>query len=317
MELLRRIEDRGYPSDYLLSRLKGKRSRLISDWMNVALVGDPRDFVASCVSRGFVKGKSADGIWRDLMKEYEWVYTRMSREWRDIFGPFFLYAELRTVFICLRQIRGRGASGYRGMLSSSLLSEDLKMTLQESGDIAAAAADIERAFLPLSDTFTGIAVLCDTEGLSVFERELTTRYLVTMVRNHLHPLMKAFFIRIIDSRNIIALVKYLMLSPKKAPGFVPCGRITEKEFSSVILSKELRDIQRLARVKDAGSGLLSIEQELYRQMTLFLRRAGRDSLAIGPVLDYLWRCSVEVMNLSILFHGRGMDRDIISRELVH
>jgi vacuolar-type H+-ATPase subunit C/Vma6 len=175
-------------------------------------------------------------------------------------------------------------------------------------------------FLSLSDTFAGIAALCTAEGLSTFERELTTRYLVAVVRNPLHsmhPLMKAYFVRIIDARNIIALVKFLRLSPKTAPAFVPCGSIREQEFAAIIKRKDQVDILRLAGIRDIGAGLMSVEPALYRAMTRFLRKADRDPLGIGPVLDYLWRCSIEVMNLSTLFHGRGMDRDVIDREMVH
>jgi hypothetical protein len=34
-------------------------------------------------------------------------------------------------------------------------------------------------------------------------------------------------------------------------------------------------------------------------------------------MDYLWRCSIEAMNLGVLFYGKDLERDIVIAELVH
>ena len=36
----------------------------------------------------------------------------------------------------------------------------------------------------------------------------------------------------------------------------------------------------------------------------------------APILDYLWRCSIEAMNLSVLYHGRDLEREAVTAELV-
>lgn len=317
MQLLQRVENREYPADYLLSRIRGKRAGLISDWNAVIFSGGPFEYLASSLYGGFVTERSPEGIWRDLMKEYRWVYVRMNREFYEIFRPFFLYCELRTIFICLRHIKGGNAKMAAGIFPSSLLSEEMKKVLRDSGDISTAARQIEKAFLGLSNTFSGVAEISEREGLGGFERELTVRYLVMTVKNGLHPLMKKFFVRIIDARNIMALYKSLRLDPKTAPSFIPYGSISESEFAGIIERKDMREIYRLAGIKDEGPGRSNIEEVLYRNITVFLRKAGRDPLGIGPVLDYLWRSEREVMNLSILYYGRDMDRDTVKTELVH
>ena len=43
MELLRPLEDRGYPAEYLLSRIRGRRSRLIVDWRPLIYEAAPMD----------------------------------------------------------------------------------------------------------------------------------------------------------------------------------------------------------------------------------------------------------------------------------
>jgi vacuolar-type H+-ATPase subunit C/Vma6 len=59
-----------------------------------------------------------------------------------------------------------------------------------------------------------------------------------------------------------------------------------------------------------------LETALYRGITRFLKKAGRDPLSAGAVLDYLWQCSIEAMNLSTLYYGRELDREALAAELV-
>jgi vacuolar-type H+-ATPase subunit C/Vma6 len=51
-------------------------------------------------------------------------------------------------------------------------------------------------------------------------------------------------------------------------------------------------------------------------MTRRLQRSGRDPFGVAPILDYLWRCSIEAMNLNVLYHGRDIERDAVAAELV-
>ena len=315
MELLLSIEDRGYPAEYLISRIRGKRAGLISDWSPLFFDGTPTEFLASSRYRGFVTDRSPEGVWRDLMREYRRVYSLMNKRLRNIFRPFFLYSELRTILICLRNIEGRKGERNCDILISSLLSEEIKKVLRESGDVTAAVREIERCFLFISEGFAGIAEIYAGEGLQSFEKEFTDRYLLSTVKGKLYPLIKEFFVRIIDARNVISLDKYIRLNPKTAPSFIPFGSIKGPAFEGIVAKKDLFTLHRLAWIRDEETGM--VEQALYRKITAFLRKAGRDPLSIGPILDYLWRISIEVVNLSILYYGRDIDRETIRRELVH
>jgi vacuolar-type H+-ATPase subunit C/Vma6 len=315
MELLQRAEDKGYPADFFLSRIRGKRAGLIIDWTSLLFGGDPFEYLASSPARGIVTATSSEGLWRDLMKEYRWIYFRMDRALGQIFSPFFLYCELRTIFICLRHIKGGTASRIGEVLSPSLLSDGVKKILRESEDVTTAVKDIERTFLEVSKAFAGIAGICDREGLGGFERELVARYLVTAVRNGLHPLLKEFFVRIIDSRNIISCYKFLRLQPAGAPDFIPHGSIDKSAFAEIIKTKDITAVHRLAGIKDRAADS-DVVGAVYGKMTAFLRRAGRDPLGAGPVLDYLWRCEREVVNMRLLSYGRDIDRETLRKELV-
>ena len=105
-ELLRQERTEGYPLEYLFSRVRGRRSRLIGDWRPLIYDASPLDYLASPQYRGFIRERTAEGMWRALLQEHGWVYRQMDQSTRKAFAPYFLYAELRTIFICLRYLEG-------------------------------------------------------------------------------------------------------------------------------------------------------------------------------------------------------------------
>jgi hypothetical protein len=320
MELLRKRPDPGYPLDYLLSRIKGRRSRLIRDWN--PLLYDPALYGSLPTDRagGYQKYKTADAVWKNLMVEYEWVYSQMNQSVREIFFTFFLYAELRTILICLRHLHDRKAGAVDDLLDRSLLSNEMKKVLLFSSDIPAAVSGIERLFSPLSDRFLGLVKDQVSGGLRAVEQRLLGTYLSLMVESDLHWLLKRFFSRLIDSRNILGLYKILLSGSIVQPVFLPGGIIPEKMLKEILRKKDLRGAAMLVRVSTGTSVVrpdaTAMEIALYRGMTRWLRKEGREPFGIAPILDYLWRCSIESMNLSVLYHTKDIEREAVAVELV-
>lgn len=321
MELLETPEDRGYPLEYLLSRIRGRRACLITDWKSLISEAAPLESLSPSRYGGWVAEKSPEGIWRSLVREFRWVYVQLNGTLRQIFKPFFLYTELRTLFICLRHIKDKNAGRIDELLAVSLLSDEIKRVLKTSEDISSAVAGIERLFLSLSDGFRGLTEIADAEGLRGVEQQLTNTYLVHTVHAKLHPLVRDFFIRIIDARNIISLYKYLRMNMTAALTFIPGGTILETRLREILDKKDIFGIgsliQEIAKTKMEITGAAPVENALYKAITKFLKKAGKDPLGVGLILDYLWRCSIEVMNLSLLFYGKDLERDTIAAELVH
>jgi len=75
-------------------------------------------------------------------------------------------------------------------------------------------------------------------------------------------------------------------------------------------------IRQAAGVKIASPDPTQVEVALYRGITRFLKGAGRDPLDEALILDYLWRCQLEIMNLSVLLATKGLERDEAAAELV-
>jgi hypothetical protein len=317
ISLLEETEDRGYPSEYLISRIRARRSSLISDWSPLVYSGQPFEYLASFRYRGFLTERSPEGIWRDLAKEYRWVYVSMNRDLQKVFFPFFLYAELRTIFICLRHLKAGRVERTGSLLFTSLLSDDMKEILRDSVDVSRAVGKLERSFIFLSDSFSGIAEIFGKEGLKGFEREMVARYLALYAGDRTVTLMNRFFSLLIDARNIISLYKFVKLGPKDPPSFISQGSISEPEFNVMLKRGDIAGIERLAGIKYDGKGLKSLEIMLYRRITLFLKREGREPLGTGILLDYLWRCSIEAMDMSLLCNAGHVEKEMLMEELVH
>lgn len=319
-EILEPLADRDYPVEYLLSRLRGRRSKLIKDWRTFLYEPAPLEALATARPRGGAP-VTTPGIWRNLLREYRWVHGQMNRELREVFGPFFIYTELRTLFICLRHIRARKAEAAADLLAASLLSERIKDMLLTKETIADAVGGMERIFTSLSGSFGGLAQVLDREGLRGVEQRLTNRYLIHVMAMQPHAVIRTFFSRIIDARNILSLYKALRLNAPAKPAYISGGSITGERFDDIMEGGDLFEMNSLIReatgVRIDTPDITRVEAALYRAITRDLRKEGRDPLSVGLILDYLWRCSIEAMNLSILVHARELEREAVGAELVY
>ncbi len=320
MELLQNPADPGYPAEYLLSRIKGRRSSLIKNWKSMVFDHDLFLPTAPVKQGGFRTSPAPDRIWADLMREYGWVYRQMNERLRAVFYPYFLYAELRTVCICLRHLRDKKEGAIEEVLGKSLLSDEMKGVFVRSSNVEEAVAGVERLFCSLSKKFTGLSGVARASGLRGVEQRLIETYLDVMVASGLHPLMQMFFSRLVDARNIISFYKYLRLEHGELPPVLPGGSIPAAKLRELA---EKGDIVAVGPMVRALTGIkierpepTMVELALYKGMTRWLHREGREPFGAGPVLDYLWRCSIEAMNLSILYQGKDLERDIVAAELV-
>jgi vacuolar-type H+-ATPase subunit C/Vma6 len=309
----------GYPSDYLLSRIRGRKARLIRNWTPLAASQAPLEHLPEYHYQRFSDTRSPEGIWRALLHEYRWVYFQMNEGLKNIFGPFFVYAELRTLFICLRSLKEMKRSRAREVLSAGLLSEEFREILSESADELAAVQAIEAKLRRLSVQFSGITEVLRLKGLSGFEHELARRYLSVIVKTRLDPVLQTFFRLLIDARNALALAKLLRLDKPTEHAFIQGGTADAARLKEILESRSRPELERvLSEITGediASADLIKLEAALYHGITRSLKKAGRSPLSIGPILEYLWGCSIEAMNLSVLCYSQGMEHDLVAAEL--
>jgi ATP synthase (C/AC39) subunit len=318
MLLLQTFEDRAYPDEYLFSLIRGRRSRLTADWRPLVFGEVTLDSLS--LKNGRIADASSEGAWKGLAREYRWVYVRMNGRLRRIFAPFFQYAELRTLFIVLRGMGDKGAGRTDELLNASLLSNKIKKALVGGSDVRSALAALDRVFRGHSGGCARMTDLYDAGGLRGVERHLANACLSETVKGKPFSLMKDFFMNLIDSRNIMGLYKFLAFGSKTPPRFIEGGRITVARLGKIAAKKNVLGASSLVREFTGFSAELPdparVELALYAATTRFLRKTGRDPLDEGLILDYLWRCSIEAMNLGLLYHGKDLERDAVMAELV-
>lgn len=321
MELLRKIENRGYPTEYLLSRIKGRRDYLIKDWRPLIFNLSPDGYLSTTRYRDMVTERSAEGVWRYFQKEFNWVYFQMNKGLHNIFRPFFQYTEINTILFSLRYKAGREDKKLEELLSFSLLSEELKNIIMNSENIISAVEGVEDIFASLSDRFRGIKKIPVKFGLKEIEQRLTNIYLEHMIDSKLHPVIREYFISIIDLRNIVSLYKYLWWDIKTSPHFIRGGSINPKTLGEAMDSKDIFRIgfiiKKLTGIKIESPDATNIENCLLRWIKRSLVRVGRETSGIGLILDYLWKCYLEVRNLRIIMYSSDIDREVISAELIN
>jgi vacuolar-type H+-ATPase subunit C/Vma6 len=309
----------GYPLEYVLSRVRGRRSRLIRDWRALAYGAGPTEYLASAQYHGFVRERSLEGLWRSLQKEHQWVFGQLDEAMRRTLAPYFLYAELRTITVCLRLIQGGKGQQTGDVLAESLLADDLKTVLRAE-DAATAIAGLEDTLVRLSAGFRGLSALYEERGLRELEQKLVNQYLADVPERPLQPVVREYFRRIIDARNILALYKSLRLASKDATLFIPGGSITVERLRDLQERDDLFAVVALVRqaagITIAAPDPTQLEVALYRGVTKFLKQEGKDPLGTALILEYLWRCSLEVTNLSVLLAGKDLDRESAAAELV-
>jgi len=297
MELLLKTEERYYPTDYLLSRVRGRRRKY----------------------RGLIADESPEGIWGRLLKEYQWVYLQMNRYLQVIFQPFFIYSELRTIILCLRH--KAGGEKIDDLLTFSLLSDRFKGFLKEDLGIEAVIKGIEDVFLTISSKFEGLVSVFARDGLRGVEQKLVDACLEHSMDLKPHTVMRDFFAYLIDRRNIINLYKHLRWGIPDCPSFVAGGCIKEESLIRIFRKQDISALLTLIRGRTGISirshDATDIERSLLEGLTVFLRRSRRDPLCIGVILDYLWLCYMETINQGVILHGRGLERKIIEMEMIH
>jgi vacuolar-type H+-ATPase subunit C/Vma6 len=246
-DLLRRERLAGYPAEYLLSRIRGRRSRLIRDWRAPLSAASPAEFLSSPLYQGFVRERGLDGLWRSLLQEQGWVFGQMEEGLRRTLAPYFLYTELRTVLICLRLLQGGKTQQVGEALADSLLGERIQAALKER-DTEAAAAGLEEVLAPLSDAFRGLAGEYREAGLRGLEQRLVRRYLESVLARTLHPALRDLFVRIIDARNILALYQSLRYGSKDPSVFIEGGAVTTGRLQELQEGDDLRAVAGAVRL---------------------------------------------------------------------
>jgi hypothetical protein len=311
----------GYPTEYVLSRLRGRKGYLLGERERALHSDDPLEELLASKYREFMTLHSLEGARRRLSMELSWVYHQMNPSLRNIFWPFYLFVELRTMIMSIRFMAMNGGQDrVARLLPDSLLSQQARDTFIDKHDLSAVTSETEELLAPFSEYFSGLGETFKKNGLGGFEERLTDAYLQYVVEQKIHSEMKAFFRFLIDLRNALSLYKHLRWQMQTVcPVLVSGGTLKTGLLRDICTRGQIQEIEPIV-LRLTG---LSIENPLSPQIgALLLRGLSRwtkkreKESDVGFILGYLWRCTVEARNLSVILYGKEMNRDVIREEMM-
>jgi vacuolar-type H+-ATPase subunit C/Vma6 len=309
MELLRDIPAEGYPTDYLVARVRARRAELLSRWRTVP--GAPP-----------AEPTSDESLWNELLAEFDWLRRQMNPRLRQHLAPVFTLFSVKTLVLCLRNKAARRHVAVERLLRHDLFADDLRDALVGAPDVGQAVAAVATAFGTVLGDERGLAAAYATGGLKEFEARLTRDYLVQVASARLHPAVHRFFVTFIDQRNLMTLYKQLRWGFQDSAAFVAGGTVATARLADAAVRGDTRCLDACVReiAGDAapamGGAEVALESRLLSALTLALRKAGRQGDEVEVVLDYLWEIYVHARNSALRLHAGHVDAATLERELI-
>ncbi|NJD31104.1 MAG: V-type ATPase subunit [Gammaproteobacteria bacterium] len=308
-QLLREPAGDGFPTDYVLARVRGRRAVLSSEWR-------------AAMARGHPGPTSDAAIWEGLLAELGWLRTQLNPKLRETLAPVFGLFELKTLVLALRGVIARRGAEVLRLLAESQLAEPLRRAFLGEPDAPAAVAAVAHALGPVSGDQVSLQRAYAEAGLKGFETRLTRQYLETVAASRLHPAVRAFFEAFIDVRNLMTLYKHLRWQVTDTSAFLPGGTVEVSRIRRTSEGKDTTALDALVReiVGRAAPPLAmsesALESILLARLSARLRRLSTESEDVGLLLDYAWRVYVHARNRALLLHSQGVDAAVLEKELV-
>lgn len=304
------------PTDSLLARIRGRRSFLVRDWERLLIARQPVDALPAApwrqnatVSRGWAMAA--------LQQEYFWAFSRMDENMRQSTADFFWLAELRTLSVCLRLLSG-AAADLTPLLQSSLLANSIRAALRNAGKPAAAVAGLTAVIAAYDHRFAGVDEAWRSGGYGALEAALNDITLARITEPSLHPAMRCYMALMIDSRNLITVAKRLRWRLSTIPPLLEGGNLSLPRLEELFKRRDNDGLRHLA-MQVGGEAQFSetseLERILYEAQSRVMRRLSRELDGVGAIIDYLWRCGNEAVNINLLAHLDTAGSELAAVEL--
>jgi hypothetical protein len=306
----------GLSADYLLARIKGRRSFLVQNWEQLLLAPTP---LANLAPAPWRPRASDDGEWarQALQQEYYWVFAHMDEELRCALAPFFWLAEVRTLVIAIRLLDSDELE-LDSLLSASLLAKPFRDLLRHSGSAAAAVGSMSKLLSGSDRRFSELNDIYQRDGVGALESALLEISLQRLLSTPLSPPLRSYMTLLIDSRNLTTIAKRLRWRLKTLPPLLEGGRLPVPRLEKLFQRQDHPALLALA-MRLGGQAPLSADAELeavlYAAQGRVLRRLARDEEGIGAILYYLWCCGNEATNIALLQRLETVGSAAVDREL--
>jgi hypothetical protein len=306
--LLGDIAGDGYPSDYLLARVRARRVGLVTDWRRARAPG--------------AAAESDDAIWSGLLREFAWVRTQMNRELRRRFAGIFLLFEVKTLILCLRNRAARRDAEVDRLLRGSQLNDALRHALQAGQALPDAVAAVAAAWGRDAADAEALRQAYAADGLHGFEHRLVRSLVERISAASLHPAIRRFFERYVDARNLMILHKHLRWNVHANEDFLPGGTIDRARLTDASVARNRAWFEGQVRAfvgRPVAPIVLeenALETTLLGRLSQDVRSLRQESDAVGLLLEYLWRAYVHARNRAVLAHVADGGPDVLDREII-
>ena len=299
----------GFPTDYLLARIRGRQTALISDWQ-------------SLIEERLAPEASDERIWEALLRELEWLHAQMNHRLRDMFAPLFALFEIKTIVLCLRNKAIRRTTEIERLLERSLLADRLKEILLRGTDVRSTIAALVDAMAGTSEAFRELESVYAEGNLQGFENGLMRVYLQEVAAKHLDPAMKMFFVLFTDLRNVMLLYKHLRWGVDGPCLFIRGGTVEPSRLLAILARRDTAALDDLVRgvtgleTMSVAASEGALETVLLRSITRRLAKLRHTTEGVGLIVVYVWRIYVQARNLAVLHHATDLDPQTLERELI-
>ena len=309
-----------YPTEFLVARLQGKKSRLFQDWEKLLSRTDLQDFLLDTPFYPYLAEYGNGAMWRYLADEYQWVYVRMNPSLRKLFAPYFIFRQSESLLVSLRFLHKKGSLDEVGQqMGSSLLNNDLRAALTSGRDFTGVIEEAETQLCIISKDFNGLSDQYAENGFHGLETFLMERLIAYIASLQADRLLSSFVQRLVDHRNCLIDAKALRWKQKIAPRFLPGGTQAIDLFEKAFSKNDMRPIFKLFRVEylpDALSSLSVLETALLNNITKTLKTWSRFRSATAYILFYLWEQFRYTRNISLILHTVMLDDELVSEHII-
>jgi hypothetical protein len=298
----------GYPAPYLAVRVKGRHAQLMTQWSAIA---------ATRVAGGLTD----ELVWSALLGDFAWLHRQMEPAMLGRTAPLFGLFELKTLVLALRNVAGHRGSVLDSLLASSLLAAPVVNALRRAREVATALDALAAPAIPARCVFRELPALYASGGLRALEDGVVRAYLEAIGTSRLHPILRHFFRRLIDLRNIVLAYKHLRWGVTEGCRFIQGGSVDTDRLQRILDRSDAAALDALIaglvrRRLPAAATDATLEALLLQSITAALARRRREEDATAVVVSFMWRRYIHARNLAVMVHAQDVQSTWLARELI-
>ena len=303
-----------------MARLHGKQGGLFRNWEFLIASSNPLETMQDTSFYPYLKKYASPGLWRFLRNEHLWVYKRMNRKLRNLFGPYFVYHEINILIKSLRYLYNKSeVEIVAQQLHKSLLHGEIQKILTSGQDFPDMLGKLESSLVLRASIFYGLRDLYEINGFRALEIFLR-KNMLTFILFQNHPtLLKTFFQYIVDFHNCIALAKSIHWQLELEPVWINGGTLDPEKFKRIYLRKDLGVVLSSFPIpsrKKAVSSPAELETLLLGLITKELRRWSYQRTVAGDILFYLWEQFRYARNISVVLSTMDLEDEAVSKSII-